>query len=130
MRPRLLALASALGLAAAAVGPRSAMAGRAVDINTLTPVPPPPYACKAVGSANATICTLTVTSGTDPDTGNPFADCYAGTGHEFLVLEGDTGRHSATRLYDGSGLIYERIFHDDAQGSLINALTGKSIPVQ
>jgi hypothetical protein len=104
--------------------PAIATASTPVDSSTLTPPPPEPYVCETAGTQVRCAFSETVTVDPSP-TG---ITCGTGQGSFEVWDGGETLRIEATRFFDASGRLVERIVHETYLGATwVNASTGASV---
>ena len=87
----------------------------------LNPPPPPGATCQTTGQG--TIC-----QGSDT-----FSDVNLDTGlscGSFQILQSDTVTARFTLFYDQAGNVTQAVFHDRAQGTFSNSVTGQSVPFE
>ena len=87
---------------------------------TLTPPPPAGADCQATGSG--TVCTWAETFAT------PFPVPYGVSCGTFSVRVNLAGQRNVTAFYDESGTLTRRIRHSRYVGTLINSVTGATVP--
>ena len=88
---------------------------------TLNPPPPPGATCQTTGQG--TIC-----QGSDT-----FTDVNLDIGvscGSFHILQSDTVAERFTIFYDQAGNVTQAVFHDRAQGTFANSVTGTSVPFE
>jgi hypothetical protein len=111
---RRLALTAAAILAMTALGASAALAA------TLTPSPPAGANCQA--SPNGTVCAWTETFAT------PFPVPYGVGCGTFSVRVNLSGERHVTAFYGADGALERRIRHSSYEGTLINSVSGTSVP--
>jgi hypothetical protein len=87
---------------------------------TLTPPPPAGADCQAGGGG--TVCTWTETFAT------PFPVPYGVSCGAFSVRVNLAGERNVTAFYDESGALTRRIRHSRYVGTLVNSVTGATVP--
>ena len=109
-----------LALTGAMVIMMSAFSAGAAMAVTLTPAPPAAAECAA--SPNGTVCHWTEHFAT------PFAVPYGVTCGSFSVRVNLSGERKVTAFYDANGALERRIRHSSYVGTLVNSVTGASVP--
>ncbi len=92
----------------------------AAGAETLTPAPPSDAGCNA--SPTGTMCSWTERFAT------PFPVPYGVNCGTFSVRVDLSGECRVTAFYDSSGTLQRRIRHSTYSGTLINSVTGASVP--
>jgi hypothetical protein len=112
--------ASRLAIVTIAVAIGWAIAPFAVLATTLTPAPPASATCAA--SPEGTVCSW------DEVFATPFPVPYGVACDGFAVRVNLAGQRDVTAFYDESGVLVRRIRHSTYEGTLINSVTGASVP--
>jgi len=87
---------------------------------TLNPPPPPGATCQTTGQG--TICQGSDTFSDNFDTGQ---SCGS-----FDIFQSDTVTERFTIFYDQAGNVTQAVFHDRAEGTFSNSVTGTSVPFE
>jgi hypothetical protein len=109
-----------LGLMAAAILAMTALTTSGALATALIPSPPAGADCQA--SPNGTICSWTETFAT------PFPVPYGVSCGTFSVRVNLVGTRNVTAFYGADGALERRIRHSSYEGTLINSVTGASVP--
>jgi hypothetical protein len=100
-----------------------AMAGLgASPASAATLTPPPPAAADCQSSPSGTVCRWTETFAT------PFPVPYGVTCGGFTVKVNLAGERRISAFYDESGTLQRRIRHSSYVGTLVNSVTGATVP--
>jgi hypothetical protein len=105
---------------AAAILAMTALTSTVALAVTLTPSPPPGADCQS--SPNGTVCSWTEAFAT------PFPVPYGVSCGTFSVRVNLAGTRDVIGFYGADGLLERRIRHSSYEGTLINSVTGASVP--
>ena len=98
------------------------IAGAPMAVSAVTLTPPPPAGATCESSPNGTLCTWDETFAT------PFPVPYGVSCGNFAVRVNLAGERHVKATYDASGALTDRVLHSRYVGTLINSVTGASVP--
>jgi hypothetical protein len=105
-----------------ALMPQGVLAGQAIDVNTLNPVPPADYTC--TGTGGGAICRV---SRTEDLSGPSVFLCGDAASPIELIAVDAIDRLELTRIYDADLNLFTRTVHEHFSVSFLNPVTGLSV---
>jgi len=93
-----------------------------LTVSAVTLTPPPPAGATCQSSAQQTVCRW------DELFATPFPVPYGVSCGSFAVRVNLAGQRDVSAFYDENGVLVRRILHSSYVGTLINGVTGASVP--